>query len=270
MEGILKSRTPAVTLSTILEKKTSSAVPNRLVDKVIASLLLAGIVDHGLTVGEASVGAESDVAGDSTESMPDNAVRTEGTSQTMDMSTVDAALAAAVRATGVLAEVGRGREASPDVGETGRLPRNLSAPLSQVPQLASAVRRCGRANNTGVAPPRCSCVPLQQPLKPARSWRQRTSTRTMARSSQRTVTRPLSTSAGYGVIPARGSGTCQGRCWMRNVVCQPCRSRERHCRTGWHTCRCLQRLVTAGGVTRCIVILVGWLCVCVRVAALCG
>ena len=39
LEGILKSRSPAVTLSTILEKKTSSAVPNRLVDKVIAYLL---------------------------------------------------------------------------------------------------------------------------------------------------------------------------------------------------------------------------------------
>ena len=130
LEGILKSRSPAVTLSTILEKKTSSAVPNRLVDKVIAYLLLAGIVDHGLAVGEATAGTESEIGGDSTEAIPDHAPHADST-RSLDMSIMDDALAAAVQSSGVVAEVGRKGSASVDAGGTGVVTRNSGAPFSR-------------------------------------------------------------------------------------------------------------------------------------------
>jgi hypothetical protein len=121
MEAILRGVKPTATLAAHLGKHTSAAVPGRLVDRVIATLIHAGVPDHGLSVGEADGSTESEAGGDLSESQHDVPPMVDPTPLTMDMTTVDKALAAAVRATGVLAEVGRPARREP-VAECVRAP----------------------------------------------------------------------------------------------------------------------------------------------------
>ena len=47
MEAILRGLRPGMSLGAYLAKSTSAPVASRLVDRVIAALLLAGVVEHG-------------------------------------------------------------------------------------------------------------------------------------------------------------------------------------------------------------------------------
>jgi hypothetical protein len=132
MEAILRGTKPGGALGVYLGKHTSAAVPHRLVDRVIASLLLVGVVDHGLAVGDTDVSVESEVGVDLLDHHPDP-LSAPDTSSSLDMSSVDTALAAAVRASGAMAEIGRAvRRVATSGGDNTLPPRNLPPQSQQV------------------------------------------------------------------------------------------------------------------------------------------